>query len=472
MITLMVVVFMLGYVAIAMEHRLKINKSATAITLGVVLWTMYIFIGDAQVVEINKESFDFFLKLHPESLKDSLSSQVSSFIGNYQILNHLGDIASILFFLLCAMTIVELIDSHGGFAIITKRITTKNKRKLLWIIAILAFFLSSVLDNLTTAIVMVMLVRKLLPEQNDRWIFGGIVIIAANSGGAWSPIGDITTIMLWINENVTSSKLLEHLFLPSLVSLLVPLIILSKKIKGGIIPNKVETYEEAEHHLPYRFRLSIFICGVGGLIFVPVFKSITHLPPFMGILLSLGVLWIFSEIVYNLFRRTVSHGIRRIPFILTKIDMPTILFFLGILMAVAALECVGVLHSAAVFLDREVHNTYLINTIIGLLSSVFDNVPLVAASMGMYPIATPEMVQASANPEYLSHFVQDGTFWQLLTFCAGTGGSILIIGSAAGVVVMGLEKIDFVWYLKNITLLALLGFFAGIGTFMLQMLIF
>lgn len=472
MITLMVGVFMLGYIAIAMEHQLRINKSATAITLGVVLWTIYIFINDAQIIEINKEGFNYFLQHHPEVLQNTLSEQVNLFVGNFQILNHLGDIASILFFLLCAMTIVELIDSHGGFAIITKRITTKNKRKLLWIIGILSFFLSAVLDNLTTAIVMVMLVRKLLPEQSDRWIFGGVIIIAANSGGAWSPIGDITTIMLWINENVTSAKLLEHIFLPSLVSLLVPLLILSKKIKGDILPSRVETYEEAEHHLPYKFRLAIFICGVGGLIFVPVFKSITHLPPFMGILLSLGVLWIFSEIVYNLFKRTISHSMRRIPFILTKIDMPTILFFLGILMAVAALECVGVLHSAAAFLDKEVHNVYLINTIIGLLSSLFDNVPLVAASMGMYPIATPEMVAASATPEYLTHFMQDGTFWQLLTFCAGTGGSILIIGSAAGVVVMGLERIDFIWYLKNVTLLALLGFFAGIGTFLLQMWLF
>ena len=472
MITAMVVIFLLGYVMIAMEHSVRINKSATAIALGVVLWTMYVFLGDAQIVEINRGSFDFFLRLHPELAQSPLSEQVSRFVGNYQILEHLGEVASILFFLLCAMTIVELIDAHGGFAIITNRITTSNKRRLLWIVAALSFFLSSVLDNLTTAIVMVMLIRKLLSERRDRWIFGGIVVIACNSGGAWSPIGDITTIMLWINENVTSAKLLERCFLPSLVSMLVPLVLLTYKIKGEAVPNEAEAYDEAEHSLPFKFRLMIFIFGVGGLIFVPIFKSITHLPPFMGILLSLGMLWIFSEVMYNMFKRAVSHGMRRIPFILTRIDMPTILFFLGILMAVAALQCVGVLHSAAAFLDREFHNTYIINTVIGLLSSVFDNVPLVAAAMGMYPIATPDMIASAANPEYMAHFVRDGTFWQLLAFCAGTGGSILIIGSAAGVVVMGLEKIDFVWYVKNITLVALLGFFAGVGTFMLQIWLF
>ncbi|MBR4597234.1 MAG: sodium:proton antiporter NhaD, partial [Opitutales bacterium] len=353
MITAMVAIFMLGYIMIAMEHRVRINKSATAIALGVVLWTMYVFLGDARIAEINRESFDFFLNLHPELIKNPLSEQVSRFVGNYQILGHLGDIASILFFLLCAMTIVELIDAHGGFAIITKRITTKNKRKLLWIVAFLSFFLSSVLDNLTTAIVMVMLMRKLLNDRQDRWIFGGVVVIACNSGGAWSPIGDITTIMLWINENVTSAKLLEHCFLPSLVSMLVPLAILTFKIKGNASQNEVETYEEAEHQLPFKFRLMFFIFGVGGLIFVPIFKSITHLPPFMGILLSLGALWIFSEVVYNMFKRSVSQSMRRIPFILTRIDMPTILFFLGILMAVAALECVGVLHAAAALLDSE-----------------------------------------------------------------------------------------------------------------------
>ena len=472
MITAMVVIFMLGYILIVMEHQVRINKSATAITLGVVLWTMYVFLGDAQIAEINHGKFEFFLGMHPELAKNTLSEQVSRFVCNFQILGHLGDVASILFFLLCAMTIVELIDSHGGFAIITKRITTRKKRAMLWIVAILSFFLSSVLDNLTTAIVMVMLIRKLLNDMQDRWIFGGMIVIACNSGGAWSPIGDITTIMLWINENVTSAKLLEHCFLPSFVSMLVPLVFLTFRIRGEATQNKVETFDEVEHNLPFKFRLMFFIFGVGGLIFVPIFKSITHLPPFMGILLSLGALWIFSEVVYNMFKHSVSRGMRRIPFILTRIDMPTILFFLGILMAVAALESVGVLQTAAALLDREVHNTYLINTIIGLLSSVFDNVPLVAAAMGMYPIATPDMVAAAANPEYMSHFVRDGTFWQLLTFCAGTGGSILIIGSAAGVVVMGLEKIDFVWYLKNITFIALLGFFAGVGAFMAQLWLF
>lgn len=475
MIAAMIILFVGGYLLIALEHYVGINKAATAIVLGVLLWTMYMFCGDAQIVETNRRAFEMFLAANPESASAALREQVSAFVGQWQAINHLGDISSILFYLLCAMTIVELIDAHGGFAIITRHIATRDKRRLLWMIAMISFFMSAVLDNLTTAIVMIMLLRKLVSSKKDRWLFAGIVVIAANSGGAWTPIGDITTIMLWINENVTSFYLLTHLFLPSFVSMLVPLLFVSARLKGEVSPpEELRAKSESGHpvRLPAPARLSILVLGVACLVSVPLFKAVTYLPPFMGILLALGLMWVYTEIVYNR-NKAIPHAQQhRIPFVLTRIDMPTILFFLGILMAVAALECAGVLHTAAAFLDGRLHNPYLINSAIGVLSSIVDNVPLVAAAMGMYPLLSPEAAAAAADPAYMANFVQDGVFWQLLTFCAGTGGSILIIGSAAGVVVMGLERMNFFWYLKNISLLALAGYAAGILTFLLQRLVF
>ena len=371
----------------------------------------------------------------------------------------MGDISSTLFFLVGAMTIVELIDVHGGFSIITDRISTRQKRKLLWIICIIAFFLSAVLDNLTTTIVMIMLLRKLVNDQRERWIYASMVVIAANTGGAWSPIGDVTTIMLWVKGNVTTTALITYVLLPSIVALLIPLLLATRKLNGELPEgNRIVTRSD---FISPREKKTIFFLGVGGLIFVPIFKSITHLPPFIGILFVLSLLWIFTEIMYNhkMLEKAEEH---RVPQVISRIDMPSILFFLGILMAVAVLQSTGILGSVAGWLDKEVHNTYLISIVLGLLSSIVDNVPLVAAAMGMYPIADP------GTAGYMANFIQDGIFWEFLSYCAGVGGSILIIGSAAGVVAMGLEKINFGWYLKNISLLALIGYLAGAGVYILE----
>ncbi len=416
---LMIVIFIIGYCAIALEHPIKINKSATALLLAVILWSVYALMGPA--------------------------------FEHETILLHLGDTAEIVFFLLGAMTIVEIVDRHEGFRIITDKIHTKSKRKLLWIIGILTFFMSAVLDNMTTAIVICALLRKLIADKHDRWFFCGIVILAANSGGAWSPIGDVTTIMLWIKGNITAMGVIMETFIPSLVSLLVPLIAVTFMLKGN-----VERPEVSEDNklvtISSKQSLLILCLGVGALLFVPVFKTITHLPPYLGILFGLGILWVVTEIMHVSNKENYSR--LNVSAIITKVDVPSVLFFLGILMAVACLQTAGHLDLLAKSLDK-LGNIYIIDIIIGLVSSVVDNVPLVAAALGMYPVAD------------VGHFAVDGAFWEFLAYCAGTGGSILIIGSAAGVAVMGMEKIDFIWYLKKITIWALLGYFAGAGTFVL-----
>lgn len=331
---------------------------------------------------------------------------------------------------------------------------------MLWIISLVTFLLSAVLDNLTTTIVMVMLLRKLISDQKERWLYAGMVVIAANTGGAWSPIGDVTTIMLWVKGNVTSGALISFVLLPSIVAVLVPLFIVSAKLKGTMDDNITSAIPNNGNVTPNERKL-IFYLGVGGLLFVPVFKSITHLPPFVGILLVLGALWVFTEIFYNRKGLTKDEE-HRLPSIISRIDMSSILFFLGILMAVAVLQATGILASAASWLDAKVHNVYIINILLGILSSIVDNVPLVAAAMGMYP------VEAAGATGYAANFVVDGTFWEFLSYCAGVGGSMLIIGSAAGVIAMGLEKINFGWYLKRFSLLALLGYLAGAGVYIFE----
>ncbi len=425
---LMIIIFVLGYCAIALEHPIKISKTASALLLAVILWSVYALMGPG--------------------------------FEHETILMHLGETAEIVFFLLGAMTIVEIVDRHEGFRIITDKITTTSERKLLWIIGILTFFMSAVLDNMTTAIVICALLRKLIANKHDRWFFCGIVILAANSGGAWSPIGDVTTIMLWIKGNITALGIITETFIPSLVSLLVPLIAITFMLKGDV--ERPEINDDSElSTISSKQSLLILCLGVGALLFVPVFKTITHLPPYLGILFGLGMLWVVTEIMHVSNKENYSK--LNVSSIITRVDVPSVLFFLGILMAVASLQTAGHLELLAKSLDK-LGNIYIIDIIIGLVSSVVDNVPLVAAALGMYPVA--DAAQIAANPE-LYHFAVDGAFWEFLAYCAGTGGSILIIGSAAGVAVMGMEKIDFIWYLKKISLWALIGYFAGAGVFIL-----
>lgn len=469
MITLMTVVFVIGYILIAMEHKIGINKAATALILGMTLWVLYMFSGDSIISVVNAESFRHFLAGNSDVANMPLAKQCAKFVSDFQIVESLGEHVQIVLYLIGAMAIVELIDVHGGFMCVTERISTRSKRNLLWILSFITFFMSSILDNLTTAIVMTMLLRKMVSDRHERWIFAGMIIIAANSGGAWTPTGDVTTIMLWINENVTTSALITKLFLPSLLSMLVPLAIVSLMLGKGDVNYSTDRQESAiSAYVSNKERVAIFCIGVSALISIPIFKAITHLPPFMGVLLVLGIIWVYMEIMYNRKPDIPISRQYRLTAIFSRIDLGTILFFMGILMAVSALQRAGILKEVSTYLDEEVHNVYVINTIVGILSSIIDNVPLVAGAMGMYPMPTHEAVALSGEAAYMANFVQDGIFWQLLAYCAGVGGSILIIGSAAGVVVMGLEKITFAWYCKHISLLALLGYFSGIITYVVQ----
>jgi Na+/H+ antiporter NhaD/arsenite permease-like protein len=415
---LIIIVFFAGYTLIAFENRIKINKSATALLTGVVCWVIYVS--------------NIYTK------NEAISQLTEQFSG----------IAGILFFLLGAMTIVELIDMHNGFDFISERISSRKKTTLLWIIGMIAFFLSSVLDNLTTAIVMVSLSRKLIHDKKERLWFSSIIIIAANAGGSWSPIGDVTTTMLWIGGQITTINIIKILFLPSIISLVTPLLIATLMIRRSKQDTSVSRSISTDHSKGSAF----FFIGTGLLLFVPVFKVITNLPPFMGMFLSLSLLWIITEF-HN--RRIKEHDKHKptVANALQKIDSPSILFFAGILISVAVLDVTGILSKTSQFLVETFRNVHLIAVIIGLASAVFDNVPLVAATMGMFD---------------MNIYPADHTLWKLLAYCVGTGGSILIIGSAAGVAVMGMEKIDFFWYTKRISLLALAGYLAGVGVFMLQ----
>ena len=432
MYIILLAIFIVGYLFIALEHTVKIDKAATALLTGTLCWVIYILGRDAFVLNIPAEESVHFVV---ESLRENL-----------------GEISEILFFLLGAMTIVEIIDAHEGFSVITDKITTTNRVRLLWILSILTFFLSAALDNLTTAIVMSALLRKLIHDKQDLWMFAGLLIIAANAGGAWSPIGDVTTIMLWIGGQVTAMHIIKEIFLPSLVCLLVPLTMVSFKFKGNIVKPKDENCSHTQNFEVGNFDKNlVFAIGIGALLFVPVFKTITHLPPFMGVLLGLSVVWITTEILHR--NKSVEEKkTLAISNVLRRIDTPSILFFLGILVAVGALQSAGHLADMSRLLDDNFESIYAVNSIIGVLSSIVDNVPLVAGTMGMYSLDT---------------YPPDSDFWELLAFCAGTGGSILIIGSAAGGAIMGILKIDFMWYLKHISLLAILGYIAGVLTFML-----
>lgn len=436
-----IVVFVLGYALIATESLTKINKAAIALLMFVCCWTLYV-LDPAPFVQL----------MHPDF--KSVGEEVTQFVNDV-ITHHLGDTATTLFFLMGAMTIVEIVDQNGGFNWVKEVMKTKSKRGLMWRIAFMTFILSAILDNLTTSIVMIMILRKLIRDHNDRMVYASLIIIAANSGGAFSPIGDVTTIMLWNAGMITAAGVISEIFIPSLVSMVIPALILQYMLKGDIA-GSVDTHEAANDEAEFdnKQRKSIFVIGVGGLCFVPIFKSITHLPPFIGILLVLGVLWTVTELFYRHLHRKKGGSedfAKRVTNILSRIDMSTILFFLGILMAVACLQEIGVLTQLGGSLNTVVNeNHYAVTGIIGVLSSIVDNVPLVAGCMGMYPI------------QAMGDMSVDGIFWQLLAYCAGVGGSMLIIGSAAGVVVMGLEKITFGWYMKKISWIAFVGYIAGI----------
>ena len=431
---LLILAFVVGYSLIALEHPIKIDKAASAILTGVICWLVLTFGVQAMPVAAS-------------GLTDSQQ------LLHHSLSEHLSSISEILFFLLGAMTIVELVDVHDGFRVITDRIATTNKIKLLWIISWVAFFLSAVLDNMTTAIVMSALLRKLIKKQEDLWFLGGFVIIAANAGGAWSPIGDVTTIMLWIGGQVTTVAIVKNIFAPSLVCLLAPLVVATLVLRSKTGGNEMAKVEVAQtNHTTAFERNLLFFLGVAALLFVPAFKTITHMPPYMGILFSLGVLWVTTELLHR--HKEYDHRYKlTVAAMLRRIDTPAILFFLGILLAVGALETSGHLTLMASYLSKTFGDIYLINTMIGLLSAVVDNVPLVAASMGMYT---------------MTEFPPDHDFWNLMAYCAGTGGSILIIGSAAGVAAMGILKVDFLWYLKRISIYAAIGYFAGIAVYYLE----
>lgn len=417
MTALIIAIFVIGYVAIAMEHPLRLNKAASALITGVLCWTVYI-VGSTEHEKVTEE-----------------------------LIVHLGDIASILFFLLGAMTIVELIDSHNGFDILTQRIETNSKQWLLVIVSAVTFFLSAILDNLTTAIVMASLTAKLLNNKMDRLWFAGIIVIAANAGGAWSPLGDVTTTMLWIGGQITAANIVKQLFMPSLVACVVPTMIAIRHFKGKYLEALPVLNNTAADRRDGKIILSF---GVGFLLFVPIFKTLTHLPPFMGMMLALGMMWVITTILHR-DKGEEQKQRYNVATALQKVDSPSVLFFLGILLSVSALQSFGVLRELATFLSDNLKNDYLIGTALGLLSSVVDNVPLVAAAQGMYDLGT---------------YPADHPFWEFLAFTTGTGGSTIIIGSAAGVAIMGIEKISFVWYLKKISLLALIGFASGILVFL------
>ena len=442
-----VIVFCLSYFCIAIESLTKVNKAAVALLMFVATWTLFMIAPEMYL---------------PEAIGELKAAVVSA-----EIERHLGSTATTLFFLMGAMTIVELVDQNGGFNFVRDTLKTKSKRALLWRIAFMTFILSAILDNLTTSIVMIMILRKLVGDKQDRLIYAALVVIAANSGGAFSPIGDVTTIMLWNKGVITAAGVITEIFIPSLVSMVIPAYVLSLSLKGELVPQQETVVLAESNDLSEGQRKVIFFLGVGGLIFVPIFKTITHLPPFVGILLVLGVLWTVTEIFYIRIHQESedtadnTNTQKRVSKMLSRIDMDTILFFLGILMAVACLETVGVLTMLGQGLDEAFHgNYYLINGIIGVLSSIVDNVPLVAGCMGMYPVT-------EAGP-----MAVDGIFWQLLAYCAGVGGSMLIIGSAAGVVVMGLEKITFGWYMKKITWIAFTGYLAGIVCYWLEKMVY
>ena len=466
MTNIIVILFLFGYFLITMENKFKISKTAIALLLGVLCWALYMTTCSTYIE--TQHTADYTAWQHQFATNEIPSA--STYVVNKLFLSHIGDIAEILFFLMGAMTIVEVVDYNGGFDFVRERLYTKNMKTLLWRISFMTFFLSAILDNLTTSIIIIMILRKLIHNHETRMLYAGIIILAANAGGAFSPIGDVTTIMLWIKGNITSNGIIKALFLPSVLSIVIPILFIQHKLKKDtteITNDKLKTLDAPIPFFSPTERKLIFYVGVFGLILVPVFRNLTNLPPVMGVLFILSILWILTEIFYRRHKEFIKNSPSyRVSDVLHHIDLSTILFFLGILMAVAAIEETGALRTFGNYLVNVTHNnSYLVTGTIGLASSVIDNVPLVASGIGMYH--TVSIAQVAANPE-LQNFMVDGTFWQLLTFCAGTGGSILIIGSAAGVVVMGMEHISFGWYLKNISLLALSGFITGMICYWLE----
>ena len=422
MVSLLIVVFVIAYAAIALEHPIQINKSASALLGAGALWTIY-----------------------------ALSTNNHQLVG-HQLTESLAATAQIVFFLIGAMTIVEVIDAHNGFEVITSRIKTTKLSNLMWLVGLITFFLSAILDNLTTTIVMISLLKKVLDKQEDRLLFAGMVVISANAGGAWTPIGDVTTTMLWIGGQITALAIIKSLLLPSLVNLMVPLLILSRSLRGKAVISPVNSDRPVALKSSFYERNLMFFIGLGVLVLVPLFKTLTHLPPFMGILFGLGLVWLMGDLIHR-DKDDVEKQHLTLAHALMRIDMSSVVFFIGILLSVATLEHSQILNGLATFLDVNVGRQDVIVTIMGLLSAIVDNVPLVAASMGMYDLAK---------------YPADSFLWEFIAYCAGTGGSILIIGSAAGVAAMGLEKIQFVWYVKKISGLALLGYFAGAATYITQ----
>jgi Na+/H+ antiporter NhaD/arsenite permease-like protein len=418
---LILFVFLAGYLAIIFEHRIRVNKAASALIAGVLAWTIYILFSYDKIT-----------------------------VGRH-LMDQFGGIAGILFFLLSAMTIVELIDVHDGFEFITERISRKSKRALLWITGFITFFLSSVLDNLTTTIVMISLIRKLIPDPRERWIFAGIIIISANAGGAWSPMGDVTTTMLWIGDQISAFGIIFRLFLPSLICTLIPLIAATFMIPKSTLTGIPEDRKKNDR-ITGPERNFVFFFGLASLLSVPLFKTLTDLPPYMGMLLALGFMWLLTEFIHRR-KEGEEKDVLSVARALRNTDAPTIQFFLGILLCISAMESTGILKNSADFLSRHIHDQGVTVLLIGLLSAVVDNVPLVAAVQGMYP---------------LSVFPTDHFFWEFIAYATGTGGSILIIGSAAGIAAMGMEKISFFFYLKRISLLALAGYFAGALVYYIQ----
>ncbi|MFA8451422.1 MAG: sodium:proton antiporter NhaD [Bacteroidales bacterium] len=458
---------------IALETPLKIDKAASAMLMGVVLWIIFI-LGAKEILPMglseswnafqNSTDFQSFMQSHPNG---GFEDEANYFIGEYEILKHIGSISEILFFLLAAMIIVELIDKYNGFKLITDRIKTQSKVKLLWILCIITFLMSAGLDNLTTTIVLIALVRKLIPEKKDRWFFASMIVVSSNAGGVWSPIGDVTTIMLWIGGQITALNIIKNVVLPGTISFIVPLLIISPFVKGTI--KRPEENNINSDVTPFEQKL-VFFTGICSLLFVPVFKSFTHLPPFMGRLLGLAIIWFITELIHHKKPEHIRNHYTVFA-VLKKVDIPTVFFFLGILMGVSALQSAGHLKILSVFLNEKLGNVYAIDIAIGVLSSIIDNVLLVAAAIGTYGIVSPADLSHMADATYASNFLQNGTFWEFLAYTSGTGGSILIIGSAAGVAAMGMEKIDFIWYLKKISILAFIGYLAGAGTYYLQTLI-
>lgn len=455
-----IILFISGYVAIALEHRISVDKTAIALVTGALIWVCIAFGSDTICFAL--PSFHKYLQIHP-------GASVMEFVTRHELARHIGRISEVLFFLLGSMTIVKIIENHGGFILLSKLIKTTNKVSLLWIFSFLTFFMSAVFDNLTTTILMINLMWRIVGAKKLRLQFASMIVIAANTGGACSPIGDISTIMLWIGGNMSALNIILQLFVPCLICMLVPLVVLSLNIKGKTV--LLSRTDSVQSLIPTtdRERWLILLSGIGGLMLVPVFRSVTKLPPYIGVLLVSGIIWIMTEMIYR--NKQKDFQVRMIlGGIFKEIDMSTIFFSLGILLAVAGLQSAGHLHLAGVFLNEKIHSIYIINLIVGALSSVVDNITLIAGSMNMYDLVSQDalsMISDPAKAAYMRHFVSNGSFWELLAYSVGTGGNILIAGSLSGIAAMGLAKIDFMWYIRKMSLLALAGFLSGFAAYYL-----